>query len=224
MAKRRLLLRRRALETAEANGLIFDGSSKARLKRGAPDLVFRPVSAEIEESIAKCGSIPGAVIDLRDRGLLPEYADPAHLRRWLKSRSSACPRFRHVENGGGMPGCLEKKGVEMKEISDAETRRLLSLIEKSGGMKQKNGRLSKGVLHLVLEPKRGKVSELLAAVPSKKQAYSILKALGELPGFLTYKQFYAYFSKRPAGRASPASQQQLSPCQVEGSGDGRKES
>lgn len=81
----------------------------------------------------------------------------------------------------------------MKTTED-EIKRLLSLIEKSGQMRQKNQRLSQGVLSIVLDYQYDKIQRLLQIVKTYRNVYNILRQDGLLPDFVEYKSFAHYFS------------------------------
>lgn len=81
--------------------------------------------------------------------------------------------------------------------SETEQDRILALIEKSGKMRQKNSRLSQGVLSIILDPLRGEICHLLTICKTYSMVYRILREDKKIPGFLEYTSFINFFNRYP---------------------------
>lgn len=80
-------------------------------------------------------------------------------------------------------------------MTTENVKRVISLIEKSGKMRQKNSRLGQGVLFLILEPLRDEVCQLLTICKTYSNVYSVLREDKKIPDFITYKSFLYFFYK-----------------------------
>lgn len=78
-----------------------------------------------------------------------------------------------------------------------EQKRILALIEKSGKMRQKNSRLSQGVLSIILDPLRGEICHLLTICKKYSMVYRVLREDKKIPDFIEYTSFINFFNRYP---------------------------
>lgn len=86
-----------------------------------------------------------------------------------------------------------------------EKKRILALIEKSGKMRQKNERLSRGVLGILLDPLRDEISRLLVICKTYQNVFIVLKQDGKIPKYVEYNSFIHFLSRYPVSNETKKS-------------------